>query len=117
MGRLAEVITNRGEVAMLSFTIRDAIPPVMIEDIRWIYSSSFSLTPFDNSNMDITNLSSRILASAYVFSNDQLILNLTISNITQALQANDSTDTGRYFLVATNPAGVTFSYIDLVVSG
>ena len=115
MGGIAEVITNSGEAVILSFTIKDATPPVMMEDIRWIYSSSFSLTPFDDSNMDITNFSTRMLGSAYVFSNDQL--NLTISNITQALQANDSTDTGRYFLVVTNPAGVALSYIDLIVSG
>ena len=117
MGGITEVITNLGEAVILSFTIKDATPPVMMKDISWIYSSTFSLTPFDDSNMDITNLSTHIiLGSAYAFSNNQQ--NLTISNITQALQANDSTDTGRYFLVVTNPAGVTFSYnIDLIVSG
>ena len=87
----------------------------MIEDIRWIYSPKFSLILFDDSDLDITNLSTRILGSAFVFSND--LLSLTISNITQALQAGDNADTGRYFLVAANPAGVTFSYIDLIVSG
>ena len=87
----------------------------MTQDIRWIYSTSFSPTPFDDLNLDISNLPTSIQDSAFVFSDDQL--NLTISNITQALQAGDDTDTGRYFLVAANPAGVTFSYIDLIVSG
>lgn len=114
-GGLTEIITNMGGETTLSFTVKDAIPPVMIEDIRWIYSSNFSLTPSEESNLDITNLANRIPGSAFFSSNDQL--NLTITNITQALQANDSTDTGRYFLVATNPAGVAFSYIDVIVSG
>ena len=115
MGGFAEVITNSGEVAMLSFTIKDATPPVMIEDIRWIYSPSFSLTPFDDTNMDITNLSTHATGSAFVYSYDQL--NLTISNIVQDLQAGDNiTDAGRYFLLVTNPAGAAFSYIDLIIS-
>ena len=115
VGGFSEVIANMGEAAILSFTVKDATPPVMTEGIRWIYSPSFSLTPFEDTNQDITNLSTHTLGPAYAFSNDQL--NLTINNITQALQANDSTDAGRYFLVAINPAGVVFSYIDLIVFG
>ena len=88
---------------------------MLTDDISWMYSSNFSLTPFYDTNLDVTNLSTRIPGSAFSFSND--LLNLTISNITQALQANDSTDTGRYFLVAANPAGVAFSYVDLIVAG
>jgi hypothetical protein len=114
VGGFTEVIANRGEVATLSFTIKDAIPPVMLEDIRWIYSPSFSLIPFHDTNLDITNLSTHNTGSAFIFSNDQL--SLTISNIVQDLQAGDNiTDAGRYFLVATNPAGVAFSYIDLII--
>lgn len=114
-GGLAEVVTNEGEAAILSFTIKDASPLVMSEDIRWFYSPRFSLTPFYGTNVDITNLSALATGSALVFSNEQL--NLTISNVVQDLQTGDNvTDAGRYFLVATNPAGVAFSYIDLVVS-
>ena len=114
MGRFAEVIANRGEVATLSFTIKDATPPVMIEDIRWVYSPSFSPTPFNDTNQDITNLSTHATGSTFDFSNNQL--SLTISNIVQDLQAGDNiTDSGRYFLVATNPAGVAFSYTDLLI--
>ena len=115
VGGFTEVIANAGGAAILSFIVKDATPPVMTEGIRWIYSPSFSLTPFEDTNQDITNLSTHTLGPAYAFSNDQL--NLTINNITQALQASDSTDAGRYFLVAVNPAGVVFSYIDLIVSG
>jgi hypothetical protein len=114
VGGFTEVIANRGEVATLSFTIKDAIPPVMLEDIRWIYSPSFSLIPFHDTNLDITNLSTHNTGSAFVFSNDQL--SLTISDIVQDLQVGDNiTDAGRYFLVATNPADMAFAYIDLII--
>ena len=115
-GGLAEVIANRGEVTTLSFTIKDATPPVMTEGIRWIYSPSFSLAPFNDTTLDITNLSTLpTTGSDFVFSDDQL--NLTISNVVEDLQAGDNiTDAGRYFLVATNAAGVAFSYIDLIIT-
>ena len=44
-------------------------------------------------------------------------LSLTIDNIVQARPGNPETDTGRYFLEATNEAGVDSSYIDLVLFG
>ena len=45
------------------------------------------------------------------------LLSLTIDNIVQARPGNPETDTGRYFLEATNEAGVDSSYINLVVFG
>lgn len=114
MGGFTEVIASRGEVATLSFTIKEATPPVMTEDIRWVYSPSFSLTPFNDTNQDITNLSTHAKGSTFDFSNNQL--SLTISTIVQDLQAGDNiTDSGRYFVVVANPAGVAFSYIDLLI--
>ena len=98
----------------LSFNITRAIPDVMVQDIQWIYSPDFSETPFEQ-NMDITNLINRTQKSNYTFTSD--LLSLTIRNIAQARRAGEETDRGRYFLVATNPAGSGFSYIDLLVAG
>ena len=97
----------------LSFRITRATPDVMVQDIRWIYSPDFSETPFEQ--MDITNFTNRIEKSTYTFTSD--LLSLTIDNIAQALTVGDPTDRGRYFLVATNPAGSEFSHIDLLVAG
>ena len=42
-------------------------------------------------------------------------INLTISiAVRQRSTVSGETDQGRYFLVATNPAGVSFAYIDLL---
>ena len=100
----------------LTFTITRAIPSVMVGDIRWIYSPDFSETPFDRDGVtDITNFINRTEKSTYTFTSN--LLSLTISNIAQARRAGEQTDRGRYFLVATNPAGSGFSYIDLLVAG
>ena len=99
----------------LTFNITRAIPSVLIEDIQWIYSPDFSETRFEMGNMDITNLTRRIDKSTYTFTPD--LLSLTIRNIAQARMVGQQTDRGRYFLVATNPAGPGFSYIDLLVAG
>ena len=112
----SQIIANEGESETFTFMISRADPPVMIGDIKWFYSRNFSLSPFSQSN-DITNLTSRIQLSVatYTFSKD--LLSLTISNIVQARVVGEETDAGRYFLVATNPAGVNYSYFDLLVNG
>ena len=94
--------------------ISRADPLVMTGDIRWFYSRNFSVSPFSQSD-DITNLPNRTQQSTYMFSMD--LFSLTISNIVQARVVGEETDAGRYFLVATNPAGVNYSYYDLVVNG
>ena len=102
----------------LSFTISGAIPDVAVPDIQWVYSPDFSVSPFmGTDDTDITNLTHRVaMTSSYTFSSD--LLSLTITNIAiKACTANEPTDRGRYFLVATNPAGPSFSYIDLLVDG
>ena len=100
----------------LTFSITRAIPSVMVGDIQWIYSPDFSERPFDRvGDMDITNFTNRTIKSTYTFTPD--LLSLTIDNIAQARRAGEQTDRGRYFLVATNPAGNGSSYIDLLVAG
>ena len=97
----------------LSFEILRAIPSVLVEDIQWVYSRNFSETPFGQ--MEITNLTNRTEKSTFTFSSD--LLSLTVSNIAQARRAGEQTDSGRYFVVATNPAGCGFAHIDLLVTG
>ena len=92
----------------LQFTIADASPPVVPDDIQWIFSMLFTNDPFDGGNTDITSLSGSSGGSTYLFSDDRLVLNM--SNISQV-------DEGRYFFIATNPAGVNFNHIDIIVHG
>ena len=82
-------------------------------DIMWFYSSNFSDTP--DTAVSITDLPNRINGSTYTFSSDRL--SLTISGIVQARSLGDPTDEGRYFFVASNPAGRIPSYVDVVVNG
>ena len=92
----------------LSFRIDNAVPQVTSNNIRWIFSGDFSTFPNDIKNVEITELSTRIGNSMYTFSPDKLSLN--ISNINQ-------TDEGRYFLLVTNPAGLDYNHIDIIVHG
>ena len=113
-----EVIGNETENATLSFRIDDATPPVLLQDLRWFYAANFSSDP--SVRQDITNLTSRTTSSRLTFSEftNMRYISLTVSNITQRRSGiGGETDEGRYFLFATNPAGVAFSYIDLVVFG
>ena len=108
-----ELTGEENGMITLSFEILRAIPSVLVEDIRWVYSRNFSETPYGQ--MDITNLTNRTEKSTFTFSSD--LLSLTVSNIAQARRAGEQTDSGRYFLVAMNPAGRGVSYIDLLVAG
>ena len=92
----------------LSFRIDNAVPQVTSNNIRWIFSGDFSTFPNDTKNIEITGLSTRIGNSMYTFSPDKL--SLKISNINQ-------TDEGRYFLLVTNPAGLDYNHIDIIVHG
>ncbi len=112
------VVANVSESAVLSFRIDNAIPTVVTSDIRWYYTAStVSGDPDFNSSdfLEITALMNRTSMSRLTYSNDRL--NLTVSNIVQALNRTAETDAGRYFLRATNPAGENSNYIDLVVRG
>ena len=113
-----QVIGNESDSATLSFRIDEAAPPVLLQDLRWFYVADFGNNPF--AGQDITNLTNRTAVSTLTFSDfvDMHYINLTVSNITQQRgRIGGETDEGRYFLVATNPAGVRFSYIDLLIFG
>ena len=110
------MIANESTSAVLSFRIDNAAPPVNTLNIRWFYSPNLPPTLFAEGNFqEITNLMNRTSKSTLEFTNG--FLNLTIGNIVQARPGNPETDAGRYFLEATNEAGVDSSYIDLVVFG
>ena len=112
-----QVVGNETESTTLSFRIDNAAPPVLLRDLRWFYAANFSSDP--SVRQEITNLTNRTTVSKLVseFTNMRYI-NLTVSNIVQQRSGiGGETDAGRYFLFATNPAGLAFSYIDLVVFG
>ena len=111
------VTANESTSAVLSFRIDNAAPPVSTSNIRWFYSPNQPQTLFAEGNdfQEITNLMNRTSKSTLEFTND--FINLTIDNIVQARPGNTKTDTGRYFLEATNEAGMDSSYMDLVVFG
>ena len=105
--------TNATETTTLSFKINSAAPPVMVNNIRWFYSANFAPTLFANGFEfeEITSLANRTSVSILIFSSDRL--SLTIVHIVQARVPGEETDQGRYFLQATNEAGVGSSYIDV----
>ena len=115
VGGISQLTGEEDESVTLNFEITRATPAVLVENIRWIYSPDFSVVPSGNMNEDITNSTNRIMKSSFMFNAD--LLSLTITNIAQARERNEPTDSGRYFLIATNPAGTRYSYIDLLVEG
>ena len=114
-----EVIGNETGSVTLSFRIDNAAPPVLLQNLRWFYAANFRIDdPY--AGEEITNLTNRTTESMLTFSNftDMRYVSLTVSNIVQQrVGIGGETDEGRYFLVATNPAGRSFNYIDLLVYG
>ena len=113
-----QVIGNETDSVTLSFRIDEAAPLVILQGLQWFYVADFGDNPF--AGQEITNLTNRTAVSTLTFSefDGMHFIDLTVSNITQQRRGiGGETDEGRYFLVATNPAGVRFSYIDLLVSG
>ena len=111
-----QVVGEEGQSAVLMFRVDNAAPPVELEGLRWIYSTGAS--PEDG--MDITGLQNRTTSSSLSFSEflNQRYINLTLSNLQQGrFEREDATDEGRYFLEATNLAGIAFGYIDLLIKG
>ena len=113
------MIRNETESVTLSFRIDNAAPPVLHEALRWFYIANFRIDdPF--AGQEITNLTNRTTESMLTISDytNMRYISLTVSNIVQQREGiGGETDEGRYFLVATNPAGETFSYIDLLIYG
>ena len=112
------MIGNETGSVTLSFRIDNAAPPVLLQGLQWFYAANFRINdPY--AGEEITNLTNRTTESILTFSDftDLRYINLTVSNIVQQRRGIGETDEGRYFLVATNPAGVNFNYIDLLVYG
>ena len=113
------MIGNETGSVTLSFRIDNAAPPVLLQGLQWFYVANFRIDD-PLSGQEITSLMNRTTESMLTFSNftDMLYINLTVSNIVQQRSGiGGETDEGRYFLVATNPSGVNFSYIDLLIYG
>ena len=113
------MIGNETGSVTLSFRIDNAAPPVLLEGLRWFYTPDLRIND-SFAGKEITNLTNRTTESTLTFSEftNMQHINLTVSNIVQQqVRIGGETDKGRYFLVATNPAGETFSYIDLLVYG
>ncbi len=110
--------------ATLLFRIDHADPPVEEANLRWFYSPTTNQTdPLEagpgDGVLDITDLTNRTSISMLTYSQYQKnMVSLTVSNIVQAVDTQQTeTDEGRYFLVATNPAGRDVDYIDLIIFG
>ena len=107
---VSSVIGNKSENATLQFRINDAEPRVKLSGLRWFYSDELE---------EITNFTSRTGSSRLVtsFSSDGVYFNITIVNILQERRDGEVTDEGRYFLLASNPAGSSMAFVDLEVYG
>ena len=112
-----QIIGNETGSVTLSFRIDN--PPVLLQDLRWFYTPDLRINdPF--AGQEITNLMNITTESTLTFSDftDMQYINLTVSNIVQQREGiGGETDEGRYFLVAANPAGINFNYIDFLVYG
>ena len=106
------VIRNETESATLAFRIDEAVPLVLLQNLRWFYVADLGSDPYVG--QEITNLTTRTTGSTLIFSDftNMRYINLTI--VQRGSTVSGETDQGRYFLVATNPAGVSFAYIDLL---
>ena len=112
------ISTIEGYTETLTFFIEDAHPPVIEQNIAWYFSRLYSDSPFAEDAVDITGQTGIAPQSMLIFSdfvNNEV--NVTLTNIVQGRSEGEPTDAGRYFLVAVNPAGLNFAYIDLVVLG
>ena len=106
------LIRNETEGVTLPFRIDKAVPPVLLQDLHWYYVADLGSDPY--AGQEITNLTTRTTGSTLTFSDfaNMRYINLTI--VQQGSTVSGETDQGRYFLVATNPAGVSSAYIDLL---
>ena len=115
---VSTLIGNESMNVILQFRIKNAVPPVTLNGLSWFYSpntTNFS----DPSIIELTNLQNRTTRSQLVssFSSDGTLFKLTVINIVLARKKGDETDSGYYFLRATNPAGTSTALINLIVFG
>ena len=103
---------------ILQFRIKNAVPPVTLNGLSWFYSPN-TTNISDPSIIELTNLPNRTTRSQLVssFSNNGTLFSLTVMNIVLARREGDETDSGYYFLQATNPAGTSTAFINLTVFG
>ena len=115
---MPDVIGNESMNLTLQFRIDNAEPRVLLSGLRWFYSDDISREGMMD---DITNIANRTSQSRLVtsFSSDinSAYFNITVINIVQRRRDGEDTDEGRYFLQATNPAGVSTAFVDLEVYG
>ena len=116
---VSELIGNESMNATLQFRIDNAAPPVLLSGLRWFYSDNVASNISDVRVEEITNLTNRTSVSQFMtsFSSDGTYFNLTVVNVVEERLGGEDTDEGRYFLQATNPAGISVAFIDLVVYG
>ena len=110
------LVAVEGGNVTISFVVKDAIPPVQPRNLMWFYSSSFLPTP--DGGVNITNTTGRTQISSFSFSAfANSTVSLTITNIVVRGPGGGQSDEGRYFLVASNPAGFSFGFVDVRVQG
>ena len=111
-----QVIGNATDAVTVEFAVDNAAPLVALEDLTWYYSPSLVAMP---QGEDITGLMNRTSQSMLTFSPfaSNTMISLTVSNLVRDVAGEGETDEGRYFLVARNPAGISFDYTDLVIFG
>ena len=97
------IISIENTPTTIQFLINEAAPDVIANDIHWIYSEAFTISPYEEGNIDITDSD-----TIYSYSADNRQLHISAIN-----ESNE----GRYFIIASNPAGVEYSYIDIIVHG
>ena len=107
-----EVIRIETETATLPFRIDKAVPPVLLQDLHWFYVADLGSDPY--AGQEITNLTTRTTGSTLTFSDFSNMRYISLTIVQQGSTVSGETDQGRYFLVATNSAGVSFAYIDLL---
>ena len=113
------VIGNETESVILSFSIEQAVPKVLPQDLHWFYSPSTGTTCCEGLE-EITNSTNRISLSRLTSDINGTEVSLTVSNIVLGGSGRltpGETDSGTYFLLASNPAGSDFAAIRLIVFG
>ena len=81
---------------VIQFSIKDAAPPVQVEDIYWNFTTSSGMTqPVNN-------------ATTISFSSDRLTLTINNAQLSH---------TGSYMITVSNPAGSSTGTVQLSVLG
>ena len=100
----SSVIGVEGYSSVLRFTITNAVPPVTIDNVRWLLNRKGIVTDITNDMMvDNNTLTFESNSTTQMYS-------LTISNI----QPNY---TSQFNLSVSNPAGVNTDFINFFVEG